>query len=265
MAEELGVSEEEVSRMEGRMAASDLSFDGFDDDEDGDSTFYAPVHYLEQEGANPEDAVAEEDWQLTATERLLDGAVEARRAQPRHHPEPLARGRQARRFTIWPTLRGFRRADPSDREERHEEAQVGGGGLSAVGMAGGAPFLSIAAGYGALGVGLGAFGAHALKAHVSPAALETWHTAVSYQLTHTLALLAVGLWVRLGPSAGSPAPAALTVAGWSFAAGVLLFSGSLYALALGGPRAFGPVTPLGGVAFIVGWLALLWAGLEAAR
>jgi RNA polymerase sigma-32 factor len=72
MADELGVSEEEVSRMEGRLAASDLSFDGFDDDDDGDGagTFFAPVHYLEQDGANPEDLVAEEDWQDTAAEKL---------------------------------------------------------------------------------------------------------------------------------------------------------------------------------------------------
>jgi len=71
MAAELGVSEEEVSRMEGRMAASDLSFDGFDDDDDSDAgTFFAPVHYLEQEGANPEDMVVEEDWRSTAAEKL---------------------------------------------------------------------------------------------------------------------------------------------------------------------------------------------------
>ncbi len=72
MAEQLGVSEEEVSRMEGRMAASDLSFDGFDDDDDSDGggMFYAPVNYLEQEGANPEDAVAEEDWQVAAADKL---------------------------------------------------------------------------------------------------------------------------------------------------------------------------------------------------
>ena len=72
MAEELGVSEEEVSRMEGRMAASDLSFDGFDDDDDSDGggSFFAPVHYLEQEGANPEETVAEDDWRSTAAEKL---------------------------------------------------------------------------------------------------------------------------------------------------------------------------------------------------
>jgi len=71
MAAELGVSEEEVARMEGRMAASDLSFDGFDDDDDSDGgSAFAPVHYLEQEGANPEDVVVEEDWRSTAAEKL---------------------------------------------------------------------------------------------------------------------------------------------------------------------------------------------------
>jgi RNA polymerase sigma-32 factor len=72
MAEELGVSEEEVSRMEGRMAASDLSFDGFDDDDDSESSqaAFAPVHYLEQEGGNPEDMVADEDWHATAADKL---------------------------------------------------------------------------------------------------------------------------------------------------------------------------------------------------
>jgi RNA polymerase sigma-32 factor len=69
MADELGVSEEEVARMEGRMAATDLSFEGFSDDDDDDATM-APVQYLEQEGANPEDVIAEEDWQGMATERL---------------------------------------------------------------------------------------------------------------------------------------------------------------------------------------------------
>ncbi len=76
VAEELGVSEDEVSRMEGRMAASDLSFDGHADDDDDGPTALAPVHYLEYEGGNPEDLVAEEDWQSSTTERLGD-ALEA--------------------------------------------------------------------------------------------------------------------------------------------------------------------------------------------
>ena len=71
MATELGVSEEEVSRMEGRMAASDLSFEGLADDDDGEgASVLAPAHYLEQEGANPEDLVVEEDWQATSSHQL---------------------------------------------------------------------------------------------------------------------------------------------------------------------------------------------------
>jgi uncharacterized membrane protein YgdD (TMEM256/DUF423 family) len=127
----------------------------------------------------------------------------------------------------------------------------------------GTGFLAIAGAYGALGVVLGAFGAHGLKAQLGVAGLETWQTAVNYHLVHTLALLAVGLWLRLSDQT-VVSGVALPLAGWSFVVGVALFSGSLYALALGGPRLLGPVTPLGGVAFIVGWLALAWAALRSA-
>jgi uncharacterized membrane protein YgdD (TMEM256/DUF423 family) len=124
-------------------------------------------------------------------------------------------------------------------------------------------FLVIAALYGATGVMLGAFGAHGLKSQLGAGGLAVWQTAVQYHLVHALALLAVGLWLRLA----DPLPALpawpLVLAGWSFAVGVLLFSGSLYALALGGPRALGPVTPLGGAALIAGWLALAWAGARS--
>lgn len=113
--------------------------------------------------------------------------------------------------------------------------------------------LLVGAVYGGLGVVLGAFGAHALKARLEPAMLATWDTAVLYQLVHALALLLVALLARTTSLTG------LSVAMWSFAIGVLLFSGSLYVLALGGPRWFGPVTPLGGVAFIVGWMAIVVA------
>jgi len=77
MARELGVPEAEVTRMEGRMAASDVSFDGLVDDDDADARgAFDPVHYLEQEGANPEDIVAGEDWQTMATEQLVDALAE---------------------------------------------------------------------------------------------------------------------------------------------------------------------------------------------
>ena len=127
-------------------------------------------------------------------------------------------------------------------------------------MSGGAFFLALAAFYGASGVVLGAFGAHGLKDRLATGTLETWQTAVFYHLIHALALLAVGMWLRF--TATTPG-GALMVAGWGFAAGVLLFSGSLYWLALGGPRLLGPVTPLGGLALIAGWLALGWAAVRA--
>jgi uncharacterized membrane protein YgdD (TMEM256/DUF423 family) len=112
---------------------------------------------------------------------------------------------------------------------------------------------------GAAGVALGAFGAHGLKTQLGPEGLETWRTAVSYHLIHVLALFGCGLWLRFLPEAGT----AVVVAAFGFIAGILLFSGSLYVLALGGPRWLGPVTPLGGVAFIAGWLALVPAALKS--
>lgn len=103
---------------------------------------------------------------------------------------------------------------------------------------------------GASGIALGAFGAHALRARLDPAALATWNTAVLYHLVHALALLALALFAR---ATGRPVLLPSTL----FAAGIVLFSGSLYLLALTSWRWLGPLTPLGGVAFIAGWLALL--------
>jgi uncharacterized membrane protein YgdD (TMEM256/DUF423 family) len=105
---------------------------------------------------------------------------------------------------------------------------------------------------GAAAVLLGAFGAHALRNSLDERALATWHTAVDYQFWHALALLATGLMMR---SATSPA---LRIAALAFCTGIVLFCGSLYLLALGAPRGFGAVTPIGGVALIAGWLALAW-------
>ncbi|HEY7774545.1 MAG TPA: DUF423 domain-containing protein [Marinagarivorans sp.] len=112
-------------------------------------------------------------------------------------------------------------------------------------------FLAFAAINGAVAVMLGAFGAHALKQSLSASALQTWHTAVQYHFIHVLALLALGVLLRFAGEA-----VAGKVAGIAFMLGMLLFCGSLYWLALGGPRWLGPITPLGGLAFIVGWLAL---------
>ena len=105
----------------------------------------------------------------------------------------------------------------------------------------------------ALGVALGAFGAHGLKARVGPELLATWETAARYHLIHALALLATA-WA----ASRWPGPAVNT-AGWLFLAGVLLFSGSLYALVLTNTRALGAITPLGGLCLIAGWLALALA------
>ncbi|MGA8049137.1 MAG: DUF423 domain-containing protein [Burkholderiales bacterium] len=115
-------------------------------------------------------------------------------------------------------------------------------------------FLALGASFAALGVVLGAFGAHALKARLSPEALAIYHTAVQYQIWHGLGLLAVGL-----VGFQIPQNAWLKAAGWLLAAGIFLFSGSLYLLAAAGIRWLGPVTPVGGAALILGWLALVLA------
>jgi uncharacterized membrane protein YgdD (TMEM256/DUF423 family) len=103
-----------------------------------------------------------------------------------------------------------------------------------------------------LGVAAGAFGAHGLKARLSPEMLVVFETGVRYHLIHALALLAVA-WAATRWSS-----LAVHAAGWLFVVGVLLFSGSLYALSLTGVRGLGAITPLGGVAFILGWLLLAW-------
>ncbi len=118
-------------------------------------------------------------------------------------------------------------------------------------------WLLLGGAYGFLGVALGAFGAHGLRARLGPDLLAVWKTGVEYQFYHAFALLAVGLLAR-----GAVHTGALNLAGLCFAAGVLLFSGSLYALALSGVRVLGAVTPIGGVLFLAGWLCLLVAVLR---
>lgn len=120
-------------------------------------------------------------------------------------------------------------------------------------------FLILAAVSGMLLVMLGAFGAHALEARLPPGHLVWWQKAVNYQGLHTLALLGVGLLALHHPGR------ALSTAGWLFITGMLLFSGSLYTLALTGLRGLGMVTPLGGTAFIAGWLALALAAWRLPR
>lgn len=102
-------------------------------------------------------------------------------------------------------------------------------------------------------VALGAFGAHALKARLGADMTQVWQTAVQYHGWHALALVAAGLLLLHRPEA-----TAIAIAAWLFVAGVVLFCGSLYLLALTGTRALGAVTPLGGVAFLAGWAVLAW-------
>lgn len=114
-------------------------------------------------------------------------------------------------------------------------------------------WLGLGAGYGFLGVTLGAFGAHALRQRLSPEMLQVWHVGVEYQFYHALALLMLGLLVLLRPASGQ------TLAGIGFALGILLFSGSLYALSLSGVRVLGAITPIGGLLFLIGWASLAWS------
>jgi uncharacterized membrane protein YgdD (TMEM256/DUF423 family) len=110
----------------------------------------------------------------------------------------------------------------------------------------------------ATSVVLGAFGAHALKGKLSISSQATFETAVHYQMTHSLGLLLVGVLMLV---LGVKTP--WLTAAWSFTLGIFLFSGSLYGLALLGWRWLGPVTPVGGALFIVGWLALAYGLLTA--
>ena len=112
-------------------------------------------------------------------------------------------------------------------------------------------FFALGSASALVAVGAGAFGAHGLRARLSPDLLAVFETAARYQMYHALALLAVGWAVTRWPG---PWPVR---AGWLFAVGTLLFSGSLYALALSGMRWLGAVTPLGGLAFLAGWTCLL--------
>ena len=112
-------------------------------------------------------------------------------------------------------------------------------------------FFALGSASALVAVATAAFGAHGLRARLSPDLLAVFETAARYQMYHALALLAVGWAVTRWPG---PWPVR---AGWLFAVGTLLFSGSLYALALSGMRWLGAVTPLGGLAFLAGWTCLL--------
>jgi uncharacterized membrane protein YgdD (TMEM256/DUF423 family) len=117
-------------------------------------------------------------------------------------------------------------------------------------------FFAIGALSAALGVAAGAFGAHALRGRLTPDLLSVFETGVRYHLIHAVALLIAAWAATRWPGL------ATTAAGWLFLAGTFLFSGSLYGLSLSGIRGLGAITPVGGVAFIAGWLALAWAAWQ---
>jgi uncharacterized membrane protein YgdD (TMEM256/DUF423 family) len=110
-----------------------------------------------------------------------------------------------------------------------------------------------------LAVAAGAFGAHALRGRIAADLLPVFETAARYHMYHALALLAVALAASRWPQGGWGLP------GWLFVAGIVVFSGSLYLLALTGVRWLGAVTPIGGVCFLAGWAALALAGRAIAR
>jgi uncharacterized membrane protein YgdD (TMEM256/DUF423 family) len=119
-------------------------------------------------------------------------------------------------------------------------------------------FLAIAAIFGGLSVGAGAFATHALRERLSERSLEIFETAARYQMYHALALILVALLISREEF---PQPL-FVVAGWSFIIGICIFSGSLYALSLTNIKVLGAITPLGGAAFIAGWGALAIAAFS---
>jgi uncharacterized membrane protein YgdD (TMEM256/DUF423 family) len=117
--------------------------------------------------------------------------------------------------------------------------------------------VAFGAAFGLLGVAAGAFAAHGLESRLTADMLAVFETGARYQLYHALALVLAGL-----VAAHVPGRRSVAAAGWLFAAGIVLFSGSLYALALTGVRAFGAVTPLGGALFLAGWALLAFSALD---
>ena len=119
-------------------------------------------------------------------------------------------------------------------------------------------FLAIAASLGGISVVLGAFASHGLKDKLSDRALEIWQTGTRYQMYHALALILVALLL----SNLSDGSTSLTIAGFAFIIGTILFSGSLYALSLSEIKILGAIAPLGGAAYIAGWACLAIAALN---
>jgi uncharacterized membrane protein YgdD (TMEM256/DUF423 family) len=111
-------------------------------------------------------------------------------------------------------------------------------------------WIHIASAFGFLGVALGAFGAHALKARLGEY-LPTWQTAVLYHLIHAVVILALALYAKSGQNS-------VTLPATLFSMGIFLFSGSLYGLSLSGIKILGAITPIGGLCFLAGWAAIAW-------
>jgi uncharacterized membrane protein YgdD (TMEM256/DUF423 family) len=118
-------------------------------------------------------------------------------------------------------------------------------------------FFALGCVFGALGVAIGAFAAHGLRSTLSAQDLATFEVGVRYHMYHAFALLAAGWAVDKWGAATASA------AGWAFVVGIALFSGSLYMLVLTGPRWLGAITPIGGVAFLVGWALLAWTAFRS--
>jgi len=116
---------------------------------------------------------------------------------------------------------------------------------------------------GFLSVTLGAFGAHALKNSLTPEALAIYQTGNSYQVTHSLALILYGVWMtQLGPAGVMQAGQGASLVPIAMSIGILVFSGSLYALAITDIRWLGAITPIGGTAFLIGWIAWAWSAFR---
>jgi uncharacterized membrane protein YgdD (TMEM256/DUF423 family) len=113
--------------------------------------------------------------------------------------------------------------------------------------------------FGCLGVMLGAFGAHALKESLSERAMQVYQTACHYQFIHAIALILFGIWSQSQAPTGMLAQAT----GWLFCVGIVLFSGSLYALVLTDIKILGAITPLGGASFIAGWFCFALAAWQS--
>jgi uncharacterized membrane protein YgdD (TMEM256/DUF423 family) len=126
-------------------------------------------------------------------------------------------------------------------------------------------FLMLGAVSAAIAVAAGAFGAHALRSRLDARMLDAFETGARYQMYHALALFAVAWLVARAASAAPGTTTLATAAGWLLVAGTVLFSGSLYAMALTGVRGLGAVTPLGGACFLAGWACLAAAAARGPR